>query len=104
MYKCVFVLISVLVEEEETKPGIIRIFPFSDSMSQATCTIIFDTKNHLGLNAGVLIAWIALSVEVVNITAITIFQRRKERRSFECEKAMYAYKEKLGTAVEGDVA
>ena len=71
-------------------------------MSQATRTIIFDTKNHLGLNAGVLIAWIALSV--VNIIVISIFQRRDEKRSFEREKAVHAYEEKLGTAVEEDMA
>ena len=46
-------------------------------MSQATRTIIFDTKNHLALNAGVLLAWIAVSL--FTITSLTLFQRRKQR-------------------------
>lgn len=31
------------------------------NMQQATRTLIFNTKSHLGLNAGILLAWIALS-------------------------------------------
>ena len=46
-------------------------------MSQATRTIIFDTKNHLALNAGVLLSWIAVSL--FTITSLTLFQRRKQR-------------------------
>ncbi|KAF8322845.1 uncharacterized protein EI90DRAFT_3020002 [Cantharellus anzutake] len=37
--------------------------PFTDSnVGQATRTLIFNTKNHLGLNAAVLIGWILLSM------------------------------------------
>ncbi|KAF9509682.1 hypothetical protein BS47DRAFT_1411675 [Hydnum rufescens UP504] len=35
------------------------------NLGQATRTIIFNTKSHLGLNAAVLLAWIALSLVVL---------------------------------------
>lgn len=57
----------------------VDILPATLSMSQATRTIIFNTHNHLGLNAGVLLAWIALSL--ITISAITLIVRRKHRRA-----------------------
>ncbi|KAF9506164.1 hypothetical protein BS47DRAFT_1305609, partial [Hydnum rufescens UP504] len=47
------------------------------NMGQATRTIIFNTKSHLGLNAGVLIAWIALSC--FTIPLFTLLVRRRAR-------------------------
>ncbi|GAB1526159.1 hypothetical protein RhiTH_009325 [Rhizoctonia solani] len=44
--------------------------------SQAVRTILFNTKNHLGLNAGVLLGWIALSC--ITIPLFTTFMRRKD--------------------------
>lgn len=46
----------------ETMPGFYRYgyaMPFWHA-SQATRTIVFGTKNHLGLNFGVLVAWCAV--------------------------------------------
>lgn len=54
-------------------------------MSLATRTIIFDTKNHMGRNAGVLIAWICLSL--ITITSITLWQRRNHKRAVARESA-----------------
>ena len=47
----------------------------------AVRAIIFDTKNHLGLNAGVLIAWIVLSC--ITIPLFTWITRRKDVAAFE---------------------
>ncbi|CCO31528.1 Nitrosoguanidine resistance protein SNG1 OS=Saccharomyces cerevisiae (strain ATCC 204508 / S288c) GN=SNG1 PE=1 SV=1 [Rhizoctonia solani AG-1 IB] len=49
--------------------------------SQAVRTILFNTKNHLGLNAGVIIGWIALSC--VTIPLFTMFMRRRDEREHE---------------------
>ncbi|KAF9509198.1 hypothetical protein BS47DRAFT_1332343 [Hydnum rufescens UP504] len=45
------------------------------NMQQATRTLIFNTKSHLGLNAGILIAWIALSCFTIPLFAF-IMRRR----------------------------
>jgi hypothetical protein len=47
-------------------------------MSQAVRTIIFDTKNHMGRNFGVLLAWTALSL--ITVPLFTVIMRRKEMR------------------------
>lgn len=47
-------------------------------MSQAVRTIIFNTKNHLGTNFGVLIAWAVLSL--ITVPLFTYLTRRKEIR------------------------
>jgi hypothetical protein len=53
---------------------------FVDSnASQAIRTIIFNTKSHLGLNIGVLMAWIVLSLCTVSL--FTYMMVRRERRS-----------------------
>ena len=49
------------------------------NLSQATRTLIFNTKSHLGLNAGVLIAWIVLSM--VTIPIFAWFVRRQEQKA-----------------------
>ncbi|KAG8907501.1 hypothetical protein FRB99_003874 [Tulasnella sp. 403] len=60
------------------QPGFYRYgygFPVFN-LSQAVRTIIFNTKSHLGLNAGVLIAWIILSC--ITIPLFTWWMRRKD--------------------------
>ncbi|KAG8700338.1 hypothetical protein FRC11_013024 [Ceratobasidium sp. 423] len=49
--------------------------------SQAVRTILFATKNHLGLNAGVIIGWIALSC--ITIPLFTILMRKRDIREHE---------------------
>ncbi|KAF8310600.1 hypothetical protein DL93DRAFT_2084400 [Clavulina sp. PMI_390] len=56
------------------------------NMSIATRTILFNTKNHMARNAGVLLGWIALNI--LTITCITLWQRRKHRRSVAREAAV----------------
>lgn len=51
--------------------------------AQAIRTILFDTKNHLGLNAGVIIGWVVLSM--ITIPLFTIFMRRRDVRAHEQE-------------------
>ena len=46
------------------------------NMSQAVRTIIFNTKNHLGRNFGVLLAWVALSL--ITLPLLQYFVRRRE--------------------------
>lgn len=53
--------------------------PSSSSLGQATRTIIFNVKSRLGLNAGIILAWAALSV--ITLIAITLFHRRTDRRA-----------------------
>ncbi len=45
-------------------------------MSQAVRTIIFNTKNHLGRNFGVLLAWVALSL--ITLPVLQYLVRRRE--------------------------
>ncbi|QRV85261.1 nitrosoguanidine resistance protein SNG1 [Ceratobasidium sp. AG-Ba] len=49
--------------------------------TQSVRTILFNTKNHLGLNAGVILGWCALSL--VTIPLFTIFMRRRDVRAHE---------------------
>jgi hypothetical protein len=46
------------------------------NMSQAVRTIIFNTKNHLGRNFGVLLAWVALSL--ITLPVLQYLMRRRE--------------------------
>ena len=46
------------------------------NMSQIVRTIIFNTKNHLGQNFGVLLAWVALSL--ITLPTIQYLVRRRE--------------------------
>jgi len=46
------------------------------NMSQIVRTIIFNTKDHLGRNFGVLLAWVALSL--ITLPTIQYFVRRRE--------------------------
>ena len=57
------------------------------NMSQAVRTIIFNTKNHLGRNFGVLLAWVALS-----LITLPLFQYLVRRREIAAEGAVvHAY-------------
>ncbi|KAG8712219.1 hypothetical protein FRC08_014877 [Ceratobasidium sp. 394] len=58
-------------------------FPIFNN-TQAVRTILFNTKNHLGLNAGVILGWCALSC--VTIPLFTILMRRRDMRAHQ--KAM----------------
>ncbi|KAF8602436.1 hypothetical protein BDV93DRAFT_607477 [Ceratobasidium sp. AG-I] len=58
-------------------------FPVFNS-TQAVRTILLGTKNHLRLNAGVILGWVALSC--VTIPVFTILMRRRDVRAHE--KAM----------------
>jgi len=63
------------------QPGFYRYgygFPIYN-LAQATRTIIFNTKNHLGRNAGVLLGWIGLSL--LTISLFTFWKRRREMRA-----------------------
>jgi hypothetical protein len=46
------------------------------NMSQIVRTIIFNTKNHLGRNFGVLLAWVALSL--ITLPILQYLVRRRE--------------------------
>ncbi|KAG8994623.1 hypothetical protein FRB94_012637 [Tulasnella sp. JGI-2019a] len=67
----------------ELQPGFYKWgygFPIYN-LSIATRTILFDTKNHLARNAGVLIGWIVLSF--ITIALFTWMTRREEVRRHE---------------------
>ncbi|CAE6533667.1 unnamed protein product [Rhizoctonia solani] len=51
--------------------------------TQAVRTILFGTKNHLGLNAGVILAWVAMSC--ITIPLFTVIMRRKDERTHQKE-------------------
>ncbi|KAG8735063.1 hypothetical protein FRC10_011020 [Ceratobasidium sp. 414] len=55
-------------------------FPIFNN-TQAVRTILFNTKNHLGLNAGVILGWCALSC--VTISLFTILMRRRDVRAHQ---------------------
>ncbi|KAG8887195.1 hypothetical protein FRC00_000507 [Tulasnella sp. 408] len=54
-------------------------------LAQAVRTIVFNTKNHLGLNAGVLLAWIVLSM--ITVPLFTWLLRRKEEEEVKRKNA-----------------
>ncbi|KAF8602433.1 hypothetical protein BDV93DRAFT_524025 [Ceratobasidium sp. AG-I] len=58
-------------------------FPIFNN-TQALRTILFGTKNHLGLNAGVILGWVALSCATIPL--FTILMRRRDVRAHD--KAM----------------
>ncbi|KAG8987044.1 hypothetical protein FRB90_003625 [Tulasnella sp. 427] len=62
------------------------------NLAEAIRTIIFNTKNKMGLNAGVLVAWIVVSL--ITVPLFTWLMRRKdemaERKRAEEEKAVDA--------------
>ncbi|KIO25208.1 hypothetical protein M407DRAFT_244144 [Tulasnella calospora MUT 4182] len=49
------------------------------NLSEAVRTIIFNTKNRLGLNAGVLLAWVALSM--ITVPLFTWLLRREDEQA-----------------------
>jgi len=79
--------VSVAVVPNEIQPWFYKYglgFPVAN-MSQAVRTIIFDTKNHLGRNFGVLLAWTVLSL--ITVPLFTFIMRRKEMRA-EAQSAL----------------
>lgn len=67
---------NVFAELENLSSG----FPIYN-LSLAIRTKLFDAKNHLARNAGVLLGWIALSM--LTITLFTWMTRREEVRKHE---------------------
>ncbi|KAF8596973.1 hypothetical protein BDV93DRAFT_500004 [Ceratobasidium sp. AG-I] len=59
-------------------------FPIFNNV-QAVRTILFKTKNHLGLNAGVILCWVVLSC--ITIPVFTIMMRRQDVRAHEKDMA-----------------
>lgn len=55
------------------------------NLSEAVRTIIFNTKNRLGLNAGVLLAWMVLSM--ITVPLFTWLMRRKDEQAEEQKNA-----------------
>ncbi|KAG8911645.1 hypothetical protein FRC01_005605 [Tulasnella sp. 417] len=49
------------------------------NLAEAIRTIIFNTKNHMGVNAGVLLAWVVLSM--ITVPLFTWLMRRKDEQS-----------------------
>ncbi|KAG8950615.1 hypothetical protein FRC04_007239 [Tulasnella sp. 424] len=49
------------------------------NLSEAMRTIIFNTKNRMGLNAGVLLAWVVLSM--ITVPLFTWLMRRKDEQA-----------------------
>ncbi|KAF9504755.1 hypothetical protein BS47DRAFT_616650 [Hydnum rufescens UP504] len=48
---------------------------YYSNLQQATRTIVFNTKSHLSLNAGILIAWIALSCCTIPLFSFIMHRR-----------------------------
>ncbi|KAB5590166.1 Nitrosoguanidine resistance protein SNG1 [Ceratobasidium theobromae] len=55
-------------------------FPIFNN-TQAVRTILFNTKNHMGRSAGVIIAWIVLSA--ITLPLFTIIMRRRDMRAHQ---------------------
>ncbi|KAI0065677.1 hypothetical protein BV25DRAFT_1582379 [Artomyces pyxidatus] len=70
--------VSVCFFPPELLPGVFRYAPAMPfyNVQQAVRTIVFDTKNQLGLNFGVQLAWMGVS-----ICTITVFQYFKRYRA-----------------------
>jgi predicted metal-dependent phosphotriesterase family hydrolase len=67
------------------------------NVSRIVRTIIFNTKNEIGRNIGVLLAWVVLSM--ITITVTTWLYRRKSvgeyKRSMSGDAGSEASKEKV---------
>ncbi|KAG8887557.1 hypothetical protein FRB98_009463 [Tulasnella sp. 332] len=77
----------------ELQPGFYKWgygFPIYN-LSLATRTILFDTKNHLARNAGVILGWIALSM--LTIPLFTWLTRREETDTSPAPRTIHATKE-----------
>ncbi|EJD42086.1 hypothetical protein AURDEDRAFT_105676 [Auricularia subglabra TFB-10046 SS5] len=75
--------VSVAFYPLELLPGVFKYgyaAPFYH-VGRAVRTILFGTKNYLGLNFGVLIAWVAFSC--VTMTIFTVLVRRRDQRKLE---------------------
>lgn len=53
-------------------------------VSNAVRTIIFNTKNEIGMDIGILLAWALLSV--ITVTLLTTVFRRKEVKKEHAEE------------------
>jgi hypothetical protein len=57
-------------------------------VSNAVRTIIFNTKNEIGLDVGILLAWAVLSV--CTVTLLTTVFRRREVKKEQAEREVAA--------------
>ncbi|EJD03137.1 uncharacterized protein FOMMEDRAFT_108265 [Fomitiporia mediterranea MF3/22] len=85
--------VSVASVPIEVLPGVFKYgyaSPFYN-VSKTVRTILFNTKNEIGLNFGVQFAWIGISL--VTMTLFTILMRKKEERAWKVQQEA-AVKEK----------
>ncbi|KAI0343451.1 hypothetical protein BDW22DRAFT_1355893 [Trametopsis cervina] len=90
----IIVNVSVVFFPVEILPTIFRYgyaTPFYN-VGNATRTILFGTRNQLGLNFGVLFAWIAVSL--VSVPLIQIHVRRQEVKAWRKQSSLEREKEK----------
>ncbi|KAL5523910.1 hypothetical protein ACEPAG_8083 [Sanghuangporus baumii] len=74
--------VSVVSVPIQVLPGVFKYgyaTPFFN-ISQTVRTILFGTKNQIGLNFGVQFAWIAISI--LTMSVFTILMRKKEERAW----------------------
>lgn len=50
-------------------------------MAEATRTILFNTKSHLGRNVGIILAWVALSLITIPVWAIWMRKREQKKEA-----------------------
>ncbi|KAG9047650.1 hypothetical protein FS837_001778 [Tulasnella sp. UAMH 9824] len=55
------------------------------NIAEAVRTIVFNTKNHMGVNAGVLLAWVVLSM--ITVPLFTWLVRRKDEQAEQLKNA-----------------
>jgi hypothetical protein len=79
---------SVSILPIQILPGVYRYgyaAPFYN-ISQGVRTILFDTKNHLGLNLGVLLVWVVISM--ITLPLIQWFVRRERVKPEDDEELL----------------
>jgi hypothetical protein len=84
--------VSVVSLPHELQPRLYRYgvaTPFF-RVSNAVRTIIFDTKNDIGLDFGILLAWGLLSA--ITVTGLTVLFRRREVQKDRVEQEKTADK------------
>ncbi|KIY53209.1 hypothetical protein FISHEDRAFT_33652 [Fistulina hepatica ATCC 64428] len=82
--------VSVLILPIEVMPNIYRYgyaWPIYNT-SRSILTIIFGTKNEIGFNVGVLIAWIAVSCITLPLFELIVRRRSMKRLSAEGEPSL----------------
>jgi hypothetical protein len=78
--------VSVVSLPHELQPRLYRYgvaTPFY-RVSNAVRTIIFNTKNDIGIDFGILLGWTVLSM--ITVSALTTLFRRKEEKKEQAER------------------